>query len=245
MKKLKWFVVIIVTVTLLIGGRFPLYYQLEPVSVIFVDADTEEPIAGVSALVYWKMVQSSYSSSVSFSGSIGGHYAGSDEQGRLSVPGLKPYWLQWFSSRRITEHTPTIKIIKSGYVPEMLSIPGLVNEYQKSYEKNISFYGKQVIAGATDLTIKLKKLPVNAAERYKKFHKTFAFPITNRSCQETDLIKAGYLENIYQEQFFALQAGIDLDLDLSDEEKSQIINFKTPTLAACLALAKILNQEKF
>lgn len=245
MRKLKWFTLCVFILALLICGRYPFYYEIKPVSGRLIDAGSGKIISGAGVKVVWGLVESTYHSNNSDAGWLGSQYARTDEKGYFSVPGWRRWWLEWFSTRRISSSSPTIRILKSGYVPKIVVVPALLGEenpiFQDKKNTDITFLGKQIVAGLRGDEILLEKLPYDPIMRYEIFHKTFVLPISDLSCKDPELIRSGFLTAIYQEQKNALLEG--LDLGLSKEEEARIMNFKTPSASTCLQMANYLLRQ--
>ncbi|WP_444997419.1 hypothetical protein [Aliikangiella sp. IMCC44359] len=244
-----WVPIVFFVWIMILGKPSPLYYEIEPVSAQVVDAETGEPISGATIALGWGMIKSTYHSNSSSAGSLGGGYTRTNQEGYFTFPGWKRWWREWFSfsDRRIDAASPAFRAIKSGYVPITIYVPSLLMEKsappkKEDKSKKARLQIKQVVKGLKDEIIRIKKLPQEPQARYDAFHNVFTFWILESQCYDAEYLKSGHLEEIFKEQKIALQAG--LNLELSDEERQTIIDFKEPHLAACLQVTNGLIRQR-
>lgn len=122
----------------------PVQYTADPIESRVVDADTGQPIAGVTVVADWilkgGLVQLHHLGHANLMETI------TDAQGRFLFPG----WQQWVSSGRLGAEDPTLILFKSGY-----QVQELRNDYISAREKH--FYSPVIYSDWHGKTLKLKK----------------------------------------------------------------------------------------
>jgi hypothetical protein len=201
MNKQRW---LIVGCALIGGGvllhtQFGIFYWAKPIDATVVDAETQQPLAGVTVMAHWEIANGTFAGGPHIVGQISVEEAVTDSNGRFHLPGWGPRYAGAIDGGFYSGASPEIFLFKSGYE---FWIQGNDNPSNRTYDH--SFVQRSDWDGKTIGLKKFAEGQQQYAEHLRKLDQAIVDLLTRtKSCtweQIPTIVKALYEQ---QRQFEA------------------------------------------